>query len=116
MAERTVTLGPEEGLHAGPAARFVKAAKGFAAEIVVIKGDREANAKSQLRVMQLGSGHGEEIVIRADGADADAAVEASAQGAGRRSASWWAKVLESDGLAARVLSAASVDRGHRVRV
>jgi phosphotransferase system HPr (HPr) family protein len=75
VPERTVTVGPEEGLHARPAARFVKAAKGFAAEIVVIKADREANAKSQLAVMKLGARHGDEIVIRAEGEDAPAALD-----------------------------------------
>ncbi len=76
MAERETTVGPEEGLHARPAAQFVKTAKQFASEIVVRKGDREANAKSSLKLMTLGAKKGDAIVIRAEGDDAQEAVDA----------------------------------------
>lgn len=76
MAERETTVGPEEGLHARPAAQFVKAAKQFSSDIVVVKGDREANAKSSLKIMTLGAKKGDEIKIRAEGDDAEEAVEA----------------------------------------
>ena len=75
MVERETTVGPEEGLHARPAAQFVKTAKKFDSEIVVIKGEREANAKSSLKIMSLGAKKGDEIVIRAEGDDAEEAVE-----------------------------------------
>lgn len=75
MVERETTIGPEEGLHARPAAQFVKKAKEFDSEIVVIKGEREANAKSSLKIMSLGAKKGDEIVIRAEGDDAEEAVE-----------------------------------------
>jgi phosphotransferase system HPr (HPr) family protein len=52
-AERDTIVGPEEGLHARPASEFVKRAKQFNSDIVVIKGDREANAKSPLKIMTL---------------------------------------------------------------
>lgn len=78
MAEVETTIGPKEGLHARPAAQFVKTAKGFESEITVHKGDRKANAKSSLNIMSLGAKHGERIVIRAAGKDADEAVEALA--------------------------------------
>jgi phosphocarrier protein HPr len=78
MAERETTVGPEEGLHARPAAQFVKKAKQFSSDIVVIKGDREANAKSSLKVMTLGAKKGDSITIRAEGEDAEEAVEALA--------------------------------------
>lgn len=74
--ERETVVGPAEGLHARPAAEFVKKAKGFASEIVVVKGDREANAKSSLRLMTLGAKQGEAIIVRAEGEDAEQAVEA----------------------------------------
>ena len=73
--ERETTIGPEEGLHARPAAQFVKKAKEFDSEIVVIKGEREANAKSSLKIMSLGAKQGDEIIIRAEGDDAEEAVE-----------------------------------------
>ena len=79
MAERETTVGPEEGLHARPAAQFVKMAKGFSSEIVVIKGEKEANAKSSLKIMTLGAKKGDTIVIRAVGNDADEAVDALAE-------------------------------------
>jgi phosphocarrier protein HPr len=76
MVERETIVGPEAGLHARPAAQFVKRAKGFTSEIVVIKGQREANAKSSLKIMTLGAKKGDEITIRAEGDDAEEAVEA----------------------------------------
>ncbi len=76
MAEKKTEIGPEEGLHARPAAEFVKKAKQFSAEITVIKGEREANAKSSMKIMTLGAKKGDEIVIRAQGDDAEEAVEA----------------------------------------
>ena len=76
MVERETIVGPEAGLHARPAAQFVKRAKGFTSKIVVIKGQREANAKSSLKIMTLGAKKGDEITIRAEGDDAEEAVEA----------------------------------------
>ena len=74
VAERQATIGTEEGLHARPAAQFVKTAKRFSSEIVVVKGDREVNAKSVLKLTGLAR-KGETITIRAEGEDAEAAVE-----------------------------------------
>ena len=76
MAERKATVGPEEGLHARPAAEFVKKARQFTAEITVIKGEKQANAKSPMRIMALGVKKSDEITIRAEGDDAEDAVEA----------------------------------------
>jgi phosphotransferase system HPr (HPr) family protein len=78
MVEKEVVVVPEAGLHARPAAKFVKEAKGFSSQITVVKGDDEANAKSSLRLMTLGAKHGDKIVIRAEGEDEEAAVEALA--------------------------------------
>jgi phosphotransferase system HPr (HPr) family protein len=79
MAERETTVGPQEGLHARPAAQFVKAAKQFSSDIVVVKGDKEANAKSSLKIMTLGARKGDPITIRAEGEDAEEAVETLAE-------------------------------------
>jgi phosphocarrier protein HPr len=78
MAERETVIGAEEGLHARPAAQFVKTAKQFSSEIVVLKGEREANAKSSLKIMTLGARKGDRVTIRAEGDDAEEAVEALA--------------------------------------
>jgi len=76
MAERETVIGAEEGLHARPAAQLVKTAKQFSSEIVVLKGEREANAKSSLKIMTLGARKGDNVTIRAEGDDAEEAVEA----------------------------------------
>jgi len=76
MVQRKATLVPEEGLHARPAAEFVKKARQFTAEITVIKGEKEANAKSPMRIMALGAKKCDEIVIQAEGDDAEEAVKA----------------------------------------
>ena len=76
MAEREATVGPEEGLHGRPAAQFVKTAKQFSSKILVVKGEREVNAKSPLKLMTLGTKRGDKVVIRAEGDDAEEAVNA----------------------------------------
>jgi phosphocarrier protein HPr len=77
MAEREATVGPEEGIHGRPAAQLVKAAKRFSSQIVLVKGNREVNAKSVLKITGLAK-KGEKITIRAEGEDAEQAVEALA--------------------------------------
>ena len=76
MVEKETTIGTQDGLHARPAAQFVKTAKGFSSEIMIVKGDKEANAKSSMKIMTLGAKKGDEVVIRAEGNDAEEAVEA----------------------------------------
>ncbi len=76
MIEKVTVVGPEAGLHARPAAVFVKKAKEFDSDIKVVKDGREANAKSTLKVMTLGAKKDDKILIRAEGEDAEAAVDA----------------------------------------
>jgi phosphocarrier protein HPr len=76
MVESQATVGPQAGLHARPAAQFVKTAKRFSSEIVVVKGNHEANAKSSLKIMTLGARKGDTLTIRAEGDDAQEAVDA----------------------------------------
>ena len=78
MAERETTVGPEAGLHGRPVAQFIKTAKRFSSQIVVIKGDREVNAKSVMKITGLAK-KGEKIKIRAEGEDAEEAVDALAE-------------------------------------
>jgi phosphotransferase system HPr (HPr) family protein len=75
MASIEVTVVDEVGLHARPAALFVRLAKTFESKITVRKGDREANAKSILRVLTLEARQGDVLQIDADGEDADEAVQ-----------------------------------------
>ncbi len=80
MAEREVVVRNPSGLHARPAATFVRAAAAFGADITVTNltrnPEKSASAKSVLGVMGLGVSSGHRIRIAADGADAEATVEA----------------------------------------
>ena len=75
MVERTVTLGSKSGLHARPAAIFVQNAKGFQCSITLSKNEKKVNAKSILSVLTLGAEQGEQVVLHADGEDAQRAVD-----------------------------------------
>ncbi len=78
MIERQVEIVNSFGLHARPAAQFVKLAGGFASEISVTKGDMTINGKSIMGVMLLEAECGSTITIRASGTDAEAAADALA--------------------------------------
>lgn len=64
------------GLHARPAALFVRAAKKFKSDILVRKDEREVDAKSITSMLGLGAGQGAVITIKANGEDEGAAVQA----------------------------------------
>ncbi len=76
MPERTVEILNRNGLHARPAAEVVKTAARYQAMITIVRDDVEVNGKSIMGVMMLAAECGASIVIRADGPDADAALEA----------------------------------------
>jgi phosphocarrier protein HPr len=63
------------GLHARPAAHFVRLASRFSSEIYVGRDAVEVNGKSIMGVMMLTAEEGARIEIRAEGEDADQAVE-----------------------------------------
>jgi phosphocarrier protein HPr len=79
VIEREATIVNQEGLHARPAARIVRLANGFTAEILLAKDGLEVNGKSIMGVMMLAAECGSSIVIRADGPDAEQAVQALAE-------------------------------------
>ena len=78
MAQRETTVGPEEGIHGRPAARILKAAKGFSSQIALVKGDREVNAKSIIKITGFAR-KGEKVTVRAEGEDAERAVDTLAE-------------------------------------
>jgi phosphocarrier protein len=78
MPERLVTVTNSHGIHARPAAEIVKVAAKFSANITIARDDLEVNGKSIMGVMMLAAECGAEVAIRADGADADAALDALA--------------------------------------
>jgi phosphocarrier protein len=79
VIEREATIVNLEGLHARPAARIVRLANSFAAEIELAKDGLAVNGKSIMGVMMLAAEFGSSIVIRADGPDAEQAVQALAE-------------------------------------
>lgn len=76
--ERIVRIRNRNGLHARPAAEFVKLASRFKSDITVSKGGIEVNGKSIMGVMMLAAECGSFITIKADGPDEEAAVAALA--------------------------------------
>lgn len=78
MPERAVQIVNKNGLHARPAAEIVKLAAKFQSEITIVKDDLDVNGKSIMGVMMLAAEHGSTIVLRAEGPDADAALDALA--------------------------------------
>ncbi|MFI4936810.1 MAG: HPr family phosphocarrier protein [Caulobacterales bacterium] len=78
-AERSVDIVNERGLHARASAKFVKLAATFDAEVTVSKDGATVDARSIMGLMMLAAGPGCCIVIRADGADAQGAVDALAE-------------------------------------
>ena len=79
MIERTIEIVNSLGLHARPAAQFVRLAAGFASEIELARDEMAVNGKSIMGVMMLAAEHGSSITLRAEGPDADQALEALAQ-------------------------------------
>jgi len=76
MATRTVTIASSVGLHARPASLFVEAAAESGLDVEIGRpGEDAVDATSILGVMALGAKHGEEVVLTADGADADAVLD-----------------------------------------
>lgn len=65
----------ELGLHARPAAMFVKLANEFASEITVEKGQEAVNGKSIMGIMMLAAGKGSKIKVTVTGPDAGDAVK-----------------------------------------
>lgn len=78
MPERTVKIVNKLGLHARPAAEIVKTAARFKSDITIIRDDLEVNGKSIMGVMMLAAEFGSSILLRAEGPEADAALDALA--------------------------------------
>lgn len=75
MAQISVLMTARDGLHTRPAALLVQEAKRFQCEIVLEAGGKASNAKSLFKLQLLEIVQGTEVGIRAEGADADAAVK-----------------------------------------
>jgi phosphocarrier protein len=78
MADRSVEIVNERGLHARASAKFVKLAATFDAEVTVLKDGAVVDARSIMSLMMLAAGPGSHISIHAEGREAQAAVDALA--------------------------------------
>jgi phosphocarrier protein HPr len=76
MIKRDFTISNKLGLHARPSAQLTQTAGRFASEIHIARNGRRVNAKSIMGVMMLAAGFGSVVTVDAEGADAQAAVEA----------------------------------------
>ena len=84
MAKKEFTILNKLGIHARPAAQFVKTANRFQADIFVEKDGEEVDGKSIMGLMMLAAGHGSVISVTTDGVDEDAAMAAIADLIGRK--------------------------------
>jgi phosphocarrier protein HPr len=72
--EKELAIVNRLGLHARPAAMFVRVASRHRAEIWVSKEEEEVNGKSIMGLMMLAAGQGSKLRIRCEGPDADKAM------------------------------------------
>ncbi len=77
-AVRLATIVNTRGLHARAAAKFVKLADGFDAEISISHGELTVSARSIMGLLMLGAAKGASITLAASGKDAKPALEALA--------------------------------------
>ncbi len=76
MLERTVIVANKVGLHARPAAEFVRLAARFDSEIKLTKDDLTIDGKSIMGVMMLAAEYGSRLTIAIDGRDEEEAMSA----------------------------------------
>ena len=78
MVERSVQILNKNGLHARPAAEIVKISAKFQSEVTLARDGMEVNGKSIMGVMMLAAECGSTLLMRAEGSDAVAALDALA--------------------------------------
>ena len=74
MPSKQLTISNKLGIHARPAAQFVKTASKFESDIRVEKDGEEGDGKSIMGLMMLAAGHGSVLTIIAEGTDAEDAL------------------------------------------
>lgn len=75
MIRKELTIVNKLGLHARPAAMFVKLASACDSEVLVEKDDEQVNGKSIMGLMMLAAGCGARITVIADGSDEAEVIE-----------------------------------------
>lgn len=76
MPEKSIHIRNKLGLHARASAKLVSTASRFSSEITLIKDHIEVNGKSIMGIMMLAACKGSELCLRAEGKDAEEAMEA----------------------------------------
>ena len=71
---RELTIANKSGIHARPAAMFVKTANRFACDIFVEKDGEKINGKSIMGLMMLAAGPGSKVILHDKGTDALTAI------------------------------------------
>ncbi len=79
MKTATITVKNPTGLHTRPGTELVKLAKTFQSGITIKKGEKEASAKSVIKMLKIGVSCGDEITLAASGEDEEQALEALLQ-------------------------------------
>ena len=74
VINKKVIVKNKQGLHARPAALFVQLANKFESNITVKKDKERVNGKSIMGILMLAAGQGSQIVIEAEGVDAEEAI------------------------------------------
>ena len=75
MVAQEVIIRNKLGLHARPAAHFVRIASQFKSDVFLVKDDVRINAKSIMGVMMLAAEAGSTLIISAEGEDAQEALK-----------------------------------------
>jgi phosphocarrier protein len=78
VIEREVEIVNRLGLHARAAAKLVQTAGSFDSRLWLLKDGEEVDAKSILGLLLLAAGQGSRVTLRAEGGDAEEAVDAVA--------------------------------------
>ena len=76
MLTEELTIKNKLGIHARPAAQFVRLASRFHSDITVGKDGEEVDGKSIMGLMMLAVGHGSKITLSTSGDDEEAAFQA----------------------------------------
>lgn len=79
MITKKISVLNKLGIHARPAAQFVRVASRFNSDVTVEKDDESVDGKSIMGLMMLAVGWGAEITVTAEGDDEAAAMEALEQ-------------------------------------
>lgn len=75
MVEKQIQVKLKDGLHARPAAQFVKLLSRYHSDVFLVKNDRKIEAKSIFNLMSAAVREGDLITVLADGDDENEALD-----------------------------------------